>query len=61
MRSAKTRGGLTRGRGTSETQHLVWLLSMPAFANVNNAMQNLTGVRYHTSEQHKNNTGKTRA
>ena len=56
MRSVKTCGGLTRGRGMSETQRLVWLLSMPACADVNNAMQNLTGVKYVTSEQHKDTT-----
>jgi len=40
---------------------LIWLLSMPACADVNNAMQNLTGVMCHTSDQHKYNEGKTRA
>ena len=56
MRSVKTSGGLTRGRGMGETQRLVWLLSMPACAQVNNAMQTLTGVNYQTSEQHKDLT-----
>ncbi|KAK3747021.1 hypothetical protein QZH41_001488 [Actinostola sp. cb2023] len=56
MRSVKTSGGLTRGRGMTETQRLVWLLSMPACAEVNNAMQDLTSVKYHTSEQHKEAT-----
>lgn len=56
MHSVKTCGGLTRGRGMSESQHLIWLLSMPACADVNNAMQNLTGVMYHTSHQHKDTT-----
>ena len=56
MRSVKTCGGLTRGRGMSESQRLIWLLSMPACADVNNAMQNLTGVMYHTSDQHKDTT-----
>ena len=56
MRSIKTSGGLTQGRGMSETQRLVWLMSMPSCAEVNNAMQNLTGVMYHTSEQHKETT-----
>ena len=37
----------------SETQRLVWLLSMPITAEVNNAMQQLTEVDYTTSEQHK--------
>ena len=37
----------------SETQRLVWLLSMPITAEVNNAMQQLTEADYTTSEQHK--------
>ena len=35
MRSLKTSGGLTRGRGMTENQHLLWLLSEPACAEVN--------------------------
>ena len=46
MHSVKTSGGLTRGKGLSETQRLVWLMSMPACTEVNDAMQTLTGVRY---------------
>jgi hypothetical protein len=53
MRSVKTTGGLTRGKGMSETQQLVWLLSMPSCAEINGAMQTLTGESYATSEQHK--------
>ena len=53
MRSLKTTGGLTRGRGMTETQRLVWCLSRPVCAEVNNAMQQLTSVTYSTSEQHK--------
>ena len=53
MRSVKTTGGLTRGKGMSEMQRLVWLLSMPACAEINGAMQALTGASYVTSEQHK--------
>lgn len=45
MRSAKTSGGLTRGKGLTEVQRLVWLMSMPACAEVNDAMQTLTTVR----------------
>ena len=52
-RSVKSRGGLTRGRGMSEPQRLVWLLSMPACAQINLFMQTLTGLRYETSDQHK--------
>ncbi len=53
MRSMKTTGGLTRGRGMTETQRLVWLLSTNACSQVNLAMQELTSVGYLTSEQHK--------
>jgi hypothetical protein len=52
MRSVKTSGGLTRGRGIGEIQQLTWLLSMPACAEINNTMQNLSGINYMTSEQH---------
>ena len=53
MKNMKTTGGLTRGRGMTETQRLVWVLSSPICAEVNEALQGLTGVVYCTSEQHK--------
>ena len=53
MRSVKATGGLTRGRGMTESQRSAWLLSMPACAQVNEAMQCITGVNYVSSEQHK--------
>ena len=53
MRSIKTTGGLTRGRGMMETQRLVWLLSTTACSEMNLALQELTSVAYQTSEQHK--------
>lgn len=53
MRSVKSSGGLTRGRGLSENQRSQWLLSMPACAEVTNAINEFTGVAYTTSEQHK--------
>ena len=53
MRSLKTTGGLTHGRGMSEIQRLVWLLSMPVTAEINGALQEFTGVNYTSSEQHK--------
>ncbi|XP_073237351.1 uncharacterized protein [Porites lutea] len=56
MHSVKTTDGLTRGPGMSETQRLVWLMSMPACADINNSMQNLTGTNFLTSEQHKDTT-----
>lgn len=56
MRSIKTTGGLTRGRGMSEAQRAQWLLSMPACAEVNIAMQEFMETTYATSEQHKEST-----
>ncbi|WAR03769.1 hypothetical protein MAR_010327 [Mya arenaria] len=56
MRSMKTSGGLTRGRGMTEQQRVTWLLAMPACAEVNNAMQELTGVNFNTGEQNKDMT-----
>ena len=53
MRSVKTTGGPTRGRGITEIQRIVWLPSMPFTAEVNSSMQCLTEVRYVTSDQHK--------
>lgn len=53
MRSLKTTGGLTRGRGMTETQRNVWCMSSPVCAEVNEAMQQLTNVTFTTSEQHK--------
>ena len=56
MRSMKTSGGLTRGRGMTEQHCLIWLLSMPACADVDRAMQELTGVCYNSGEQNKDMT-----
>ena len=47
MRSVKTTGGLTRGRGMGRTS---WLLSMPACAEMNAAMQDFTQINYETNE-----------
>ena len=40
----------------TQTQRLVWLMAHTVCAEVNNAMQQLTGVQYNTSEQHKDLT-----
>ena len=56
MRSIKTTGGLTRGRGMTESQQAQWLLARPACADINNAMQQFTDTEFYTSEQHKENT-----
>ena len=53
MRSIKTHGGLTREKGMTENQRLVWVLSMPVCAIINKTMQKFSGVSYETSDQHK--------
>ena len=53
MRSMKTSGGLTRGRGMTAEQRLTWLLAMPSCAEVNRAMQELSGAKYSTNELHQ--------
>ena len=40
----------------TEQQRLVWVLSMPVCAEVNKAMQELTGVNYDTGEQNRDMT-----
>ena len=59
MRTMKSTGGLTRGRGVDQKQRLKWLMALPACAEVNSAMQELTGTYYASSDQHKDLT-KTR-
>lgn len=52
MRSLKSRGGLTRGRGVTETVRLFWIHSMHGAASVHNSMTELTNASHITSEQH---------
>ena len=52
MRSTKSRGGITRGRGISESVRLVWLGSMHRRAGVHDAMASLTKLNWVSSEQH---------
>lgn len=56
MRSIKSTGGLTRGRGMTDVQRLVWVQAMLPCTEVNNAMQEFTGVMFHTSEHDKEAT-----
>lgn len=56
MKSVKTTGGLKRGRGMSEVQRLVWLMSRPVCLEINNAMQEFSSVPYSTRDQHKEAT-----
>ena len=50
MHSMKTSGGLTRGRGMTETQRFIWLMSHPLCSEVNSAMQQLTSITYITEQ-----------
>lgn len=59
MRSLKTLGGPTRGRGMDEAKLALWLLSLPARAEINNAIQDLTNLKTETSILHKE-CGKSR-
>ena len=52
MRSVKSRGGLTRGRGFSESVRILWVYSMHKCANNQNAMSDLTNLKQIRSEQH---------
>ena len=52
MRSVKTTGGLTHGRGMTELQRTKWVLSTTTTAAVKQAMEEFAGVRYECSEQH---------
>ena len=52
MRSIKSRGGLTRGRGMTESVRLQWICSMHKCAGIHNAMTTITNSEHQTSEQH---------
>ena len=52
MRSIKSRGGLTHGRGFTDSVRLMWVHSAHVCGEVHNAMTILTGLQHQTSEQH---------
>ena len=52
MRSLKSRGGVTRGRGITDSVKLLWVSSMRRCAGIHDAMGNLTQQRHRSSEQH---------
>ena len=59
MRSLKSSGGLTRWRGMTEHQRLVWLISMPACAEINQEMQELRGELHHWGAKQGHERSKT--
>ena len=52
MRVLKSRGGLTRGRGMTDSVITTWIHSMHACASIHNVMTELTHTQHKTSEQH---------
>ena len=52
MRSLKSRGGLTRGRGMTESVRQQWVYSLHACAAIHDAMTSQTGKHHTTSHQH---------
>jgi hypothetical protein len=52
MRSIKSRGGLTRGRGMTESVRHMWVLSLNYSAAIHEAMTSLSGLTVVSSEQH---------
>ena len=52
MRSLKSHGGLTRGRGMAESVRQQWVYSMHACAAIHDAMTSLTGKHHTTSHRH---------
>ena len=59
MRSLKSRGGLTRGRGMSTSVRMLWVHSMHSCAGIHHAMTPVTGHHHNTSVQHEE-LGKSR-
>ena len=52
MRSLKTKGGFTVGRGMDESVRHQWVLSLSHTALIHDSMSQLTGAVCKTSEQH---------
>ena len=52
MRSLKTSGGLTRGRGMTESSRSQWVSTTHEFANVHDMMTQITNTQTTSSEQH---------
>ena len=52
MRSIKSHGGFTRGRGMTESVRLQWIYTIHKCAGVHNAMTTVTNYEHRTSEQH---------
>lgn len=52
MRSMKTQGGLTHGRGMSDSVITKFILTMLTLVDVSNEMEQFCNVTYYSSDQH---------
>ena len=52
MRSMKIKGGLTRGRGITDSVLAKWVLTCPTAVNMSDLIQNFCDVTFTSSEQH---------
>ena len=59
MRTIKSRGGLTSGRGMTDYVKMLWVASMHRCSEVHEAMTSVTQLQHQTSEQHQE-LGKSR-
>lgn len=52
MRSMKSTGGLTRGRGLTDSVLTKWILGMPVMQKVSESIEDFVGIKSSSSEQH---------
>ena len=52
IRSVKSRGGFTEGRGMTDSTRHLWVLSMSSTAYVHSSLMELTGTQTRSNEQH---------
>lgn len=52
MRSMKTSGGLTHGRGMTDSMLTKWVIGMPTTLKITEKIEEYCGVAYSTAEQH---------
>ena len=53
MRAMKASGGLTGGRGISESTVDRWIKALPLIVALSNSLEDFAGVVHEMSEQHK--------
>ena len=61
MRTLKTAGGMTHGRGITDSTLTKWVHALPRCAPICDALEQFTGVHTGTSELHKDLRQSTQA